>query len=236
MQSKEIKMNKIGIIGGMTPESTILYYKILNDLASKTFGTKHSAKVIIHSLNFGLISKLQSAGDWDALNLIIADAASDLERAGASCVLIGANTMHLCQPFAQTKVSIPIIHIAEATAKAIQDRGLTKVGLLGTKYTMEKDFYTSVLQNHNIKTIIPNSEDRTVVHDIIYNELALGIFSESSKQEYLKVIGHLIEEGAEGVILGCTEIPLLIAQNDVSIPVFNTTEIHAKAGFTFAQK
>ena len=220
----------------MTPESTILYYKILNDLASKSFGTKHSAKVIIHSMDFGLISKLQSAGDWDSLNMIIADAAIDLERAGASCILIGANTMHLCQPYAQRKVSIPIIHIAESTAKAIKERGLTKVGLLGTKYTMEKDFYTSVLQNHNIETIIPISEDRTIVHDIIYNELALGIFSENSKQEYLKVIDHLMKEGAEGVILGCTEIPLLIAKKDVSIPVFNTTEIHAQAGFTYAQE
>jgi aspartate racemase len=235
MQFKEIKMNKIGIIGGMTPESTILYYKILNDLASKQLGTKHSAQVIIHSMDFGLISKLQSAGDWDSLNIIIADAVIDLERAGASCILIGANIMHFCQPFAQRKVSIPIIHIAEATAKAIQDKGLTKVGLLGTKYTMEKDFYTSILQNHNIETIVPNSEDRTIVHDIIYNELAVGIFSESSKQEYLKVIGHLKKEGAEGIILGCTEIPLLIAQKDVSIPVFNTTEIHAEAGFIYAQ-
>ena len=220
----------------MTPESTILYYKILNDLASKQLGTKHSAQVIIHSMDFGLISKLQSDGDWDSLNTIIADAAMDLEKSGVSCILIGANTMHLCQPFAQTKVSIPIIHIAEATAKAIQDKGLTKVGLLGTKYTMEKDFYTSVLQNHNIETVIPNSEDRNIVHDIIYNELALGIFSEPSKQEYLKVIDRLIEEGANGVILGCTEIPLLIDQNDVSIPVFNTTEIHANAGFIYAQE
>ncbi len=144
--------------------------------------------------------------------------------------------MHLCQPYAQTKVSIPIIHVAEATAKAIQENGLRKVGLLGTKYTMEKDFYTSVLTKHNIETLIPNQENRTIVHDIIYNELALGIFSESSKQEYLKIINRLREDGAEGIILGCTEIPLLIAQNDVSIPVFNTTEIHAKAGFACAQK
>lgn len=229
-------MNKIGIIGGMTPESTILYYKILNDLASKNFGSKHSAKVMIHSMNFGLISELQAAGDWDSLNSIIADAAKDLERAGVSCILIGANTMHLCQPYAQKKVSIPIIHVAEATAKAIQENGLRKVGLLGTKYTMEKDFYTSVLTKHNIETLIPNQENRTIVHDIIYNELALGIFSESSKQEYLKIINRLREDGAEGIILGCTEIPLLIAQNDVSIPVFNTTEIHAKAGFACAQK
>ena len=236
MQSKEIKMNKIGIIGGMTPESTILYYKILNELASKTFGKKHSAKVIIHSMDFGLISKLQSAGDWNSLNTIIADAAMDLEKAGASCILIGANTMHLCQPYAQRKVSIPIIHIAEATAKAIKEQGLTKVGLLGTKYTMEKDFYTSVLQNHHIETIIPNSGDRTIVHDIIYSELALGIFSKSSKQAYLKVIDYLMKEGTEGIVLGCTEIPLLIAQKDVSIPVFNTTEIHAKAGFIYAQE
>ena len=236
MQSKEIIMNKIGIIGGMTPESTILYYKILNDLASKNFGAKHSAKVMIHSMDFGLISELQSAGDWDSLNSIIADAAKDLERAGVSCILIGANTMHLCQPYAQTKVSIPIIHVAEATVKAIQEKGLRKVGLLGTKYTMEKDFYTSVLTKHNIETLIPNQENRTIVHDIIYNELALGIFSESSKQEYLKIINRLREDGAEGIILGCTEIPLLIAQNDVSIPVFNTTEIHAKAGFACAQK
>ena len=229
-----LPMRKIGIIGGMTSESTILYYRILNDLATQKYGPKHSAKLLINSMDFGVISRLQSQGNWDQLNEIIATAANDLERAGASCVLIGANTMHLCQPYAQQKVSVPIIHIATATAGAIKELGLKKVGLLGTKYTMEKDFYSSVLKENGIETIIPNDADREIVHRVIYEELAFGELIKASKEQYLEIIQRLKENGAEGIILGCTEIPLLIQPADVAIPLFNTTEIHAKAGFDYA--
>ncbi len=229
-------MRKIGIIGGMTSESTILYYRILNELATKKYGPKHSAKLLINSMDFGVISKLQTQGNWDQLNDIISEAAQDLEKAGASCILIGANTMHLCQPYAQQKVSIPIIHIASATAKAIINKGISKVGLLGTKYTMEKDFYESVLKENDIETIIPNEKDREIIHRVIYEELAFGELKESSKQQYLEIIQSLKANGAEGVILGCTEIPLLIQPSDVNIPLFNTTEIHARTGFEFSTK
>ncbi|NVJ87843.1 MAG: amino acid racemase [Flavobacteriaceae bacterium] len=226
-------MSKVGIIGGITPESTILYYRILNALAANKLGDQHTAKVLVNSVDFGMISYHQQKEEWDILNNCIADAAIALEKAGASCILIGANTMHLCYDYAQEKVNIPIIHIADATSNAISKKRISKVGLLGTKYTMEKDFYKSILLDNNIQTIVPNRKEREVVHEIIYGELAKGIFTEKSKATFLEIIDNLVENGAEGVILGCTEIPLLIHQKDVNVPIFNTTEIHAIAAFEF---
>lgn len=221
-------MNKIGIIGGMTPESTILYYQILNRLAEEYKGISHTAEVIINSVDFGVISKHQEKGEWSILNKLMAQAALDIEKAGAHCILIGANTMHLCYDYAQSKVTVPIIHIAEATAEAIRNKGFKKVGLLGTKYTMEKDFYKSILLDHGIETLIPNEMERQYVHDVIYQELAKGIFSEKAKYDYQIIIENLVSQGAQGIILGCTEIPLLISNQDTIIPLFNTTEIHAR--------
>ena len=229
-------MKKIGLIGGITPESTVLYYQILNRLNANQLGKTHSAELIITSFDFGQISQLVEEGRWDLLNKKMAEAGTNLENAGASCILICANTMHLCIDAVRKVVRIPVIHIADSTAKEIQKKGIQKVALLGTKYTMEKDFFRDILNKHAIETIIPDVEERDEIHRIIYDELAQGEFKKSSKEKYLKIIDRLILKGAKGIILGCTEIPLLINQNDVSLPIFDTTKIHAAAGFEFATK
>lgn len=229
-------MKKIGLIGGITPESTVLYYQILNRLNANQLGKTHSAELILTSFDFGQISQLVEQGRWDLLNKKMAEAGTSLENAGASCILICANTMHLCIDAVKKVVRIPVIHIADSTAKEIQKKGIQKVALLGTKYTMEKDFFRDILKKHAIATIIPDVEERDEIHRIIYDELAQGEFKKSSKEKYLKIIDSLILNGAKGIILGCTEIPLLINQNDVSLPIFDTTKIHAAAGFEFATK
>jgi aspartate racemase len=229
-------MKKIGLIGGITPESTVLYYQILNRLNANQLGKTHSAELILTSFDFGQISQLVEQGRWDLLNKKMAEAGTNLENAGASCILICANTMHLCIDAVKKVVRIPVIHIADSTAKEIQKKGIQKVALLGTKYTMEKDFFRDILKKHAIATIIPDVEERDEIHRIIYDELAQGEFKKSSKEKYLKIIDSLILKGAKGIILGCTEIPLLINQNDVSLPIFDTTKIHAAAGFEFATK
>jgi aspartate racemase len=227
-------MKTIGLIGGMTPESTILYYRILNELSSKQFGDSHSCKLILNSVDFEEIVKLQKLDRWDVLNGIMADAAISLEKAGANYILICANTMHLTIDAVRESVSIPVIHIAEATAKQIVHKKLSTVALLGTKYTMENSFFIDVLKSHGIETIIPNENDRQIIHDVIYDELSKGVLNPASKQSYLKIIQKLIDTGAEGIILGCTEIPLLILQDDVNVPTFDTTTIHATEVFKLA--
>lgn len=229
-------MKTIGLIGGMTPESTILYYRILNQLSADNYGGSHSSKVIINSVDFGVISKLQKQSRWDLLENIMADAAINLERAGASYILICANTMHLTIDAVKKAVSTPVIHVAEATAMQIVSKKIKKVALLGTKYTMEKAFYTDVLTSFGIDTIIPNEVDRQLIHDVIYKELSKGELNQISKQNYVTIINKLIDKGAEGIILGCTEIPLLISQDDVTVPVFDTTTIHATEAFNLAIK
>ncbi|MFB0938709.1 MAG: aspartate racemase [Candidatus Azotimanducaceae bacterium] len=227
-------MKTIGLIGGITPESTVLYYRILNDLAQKEFGRSSSSKVIINSMNFEEIQNLLKAGRWDLLNVIMSEAGKSLESAGADYILICANTMHLCIEAVKKAVSIPVIHIAEATAKEITNSKLNKVALLGTKYTMENTFFTDILKKNALDTIIPNQDDRQIIHDVIYDELALGILNDASKKKYINIIQKLIKQGAEGIILGCTEIPLLIEQEDVSVPIFDTTKIHATEVFKLA--
>jgi len=227
-------MNTIGLIGGISPLSTILYYQILNDLAYSKFGGNHSCKVIINSLDFGEISKLQSKDDWDTLDGIMKNAGKSLQAAGADIIIICANTMHLCIDAVRSAVSIPVIHIAEATAQKIKEQQINKVALLGTKYTMEKDFFKDILLSSNIEVVIPDSKQRQIIHDVIYTELAKGILNNASKQIYLQIIDNLIDKGVKGVILGCTEIPLLIKQEEVSVPVFDTTMIHANAAFNSA--
>ena len=228
-------MQTIGLIGGITPQSTIMYYQVLNDLASNAFGTNHSCKVIINSLDFGEVSQLQAEGRWDRLDSIMQDAALSLENAGASLIVICANTMHLCIDAIKQVVRIPVVHIAEATAKNIKEMNIKKVALLGTKYTMEKPFFKAILKNYGVETIIPNVEERDLVHQVIYNELSKGLLLNTSKQTYLKITENLTKQGAEGVILGCTEIPLLINQTDVNVPVFDTTTIHAIEAFKMAR-
>ncbi|MFT6191825.1 MAG: aspartate racemase [Polaribacter sp.] len=229
-------MKKIGLIGGITPESTILYYQILNQLNSESLGKPHSAEVIINSFDFGKIAKLQKEGRWDLLDKMMEEAGVNQENAGANCILICANTMHLCIDAVRNAVKIPVIHIAEVTSKKIIERKLKKVALLGTKYTMEKDFFIDVLTSFGIKTVVPELEERDIIHAIIYKELSLGVMKPVSKEKYVNIINRLIKSGVEGVILGCTEIPLLIQQEDVAVPIFDTTEIHATAAFEFATK
>lgn len=228
-------MKVIGLIGGMSPESTIMYYQVLNNLAKETYGDKHSARVLINSVDFGEISNLQVQDKWEDLNQIMGNAAKNLENGGTSCILICANTMHLTIEAVKKQVTVPVIHIAEATAEAIVAQNLKKVALLGTKYTMEKPFYANILSNYGIETMIPEQQDREIIHTIIYEELAKGILDESSKQKYIDIIYTLKAKGAEGIILGCTEIPLLIKQHDVSIPVFDTTTIHATKAFNLSK-
>ena len=229
-------MQTIGLIGGITPQSTIMYYQVLNELASNEFGSIHTCKLIINSLDFGEISRLQVEGRWDLLDKIMQDAAKSLERAGASVIVICANTMHLCFEAIEKTVKIPVVHIAEITAKKVQDKNIRKVALLGTRYTMEKPFFKDILEKFHIETIIPNEEEREMVHRVIYDELSKGLLLDKSKQDYLKIIESLVERGAEGIILGCTEIPLLIHQDDVSVPVFDTTTIHATEAFEIVKR
>lgn len=229
-------MQTIGLIGGITPESTIMYYRILNTLASKHFKAENSAKVVMNCLDFGEVSSLQKDNNWEQLHQMMSEAGRQLEQAGAALILICANTMHLSIDVIRSSVSIPVIHIAEATAEKIIEQKISTVGLLGTKYTMEKDFFKNVLEGFGIKTLIPTLEDRNRIHDIIYKELSKGILNNTSKQVYLQIIEKLIDEGAEGIILGCTEIPLLIKQSDVLKPVFDTTTIHATKAFNTVLK
>jgi aspartate racemase len=228
-------MKKIGLIGGMSWESTKVYYELLNKMTKEKLGKFHSAKCVIDSVDFEEIVHLQHKNDWDSLHKIMVESAKNLEKAKAEAILICTNTMHLSCDEISKNVSIPLIHIAEATGKKIQNKSISKVLLLGTKFTMEKDFYKSILKNKfNIDVSIPNEEDRMLIHNIIYNELVKGIFKKESKKVYKNIIEKAIKKGAKGVILGCTEIPLLIKPSDVSITVFDTTKIHAESAIEFS--
>jgi len=222
-------MKTIGLIGGMSWESSLEYYRIINEKVKKELGELHSAQSIMYSVDFENIKNLQHEGKWDELTEIMIDAAQRLEKAGADLLVVCTNTMHKMANEVENSINIPLIHIADATAESIKKQNLNKIGLLGTKFTMEQDFYKGRLQEkHNIDVVIPTDEDREIVHKIIYNELCLGNIKDSSKNEYIRIIENLVEQGAQGIILGCTEIPLLIKQKDVSVPVFDTTTIHAE--------
>jgi aspartate racemase len=223
-------MKPIGLIGGLTYVSTIEYYRYLNQLANEKLGGSETVEVIIHSVNFGEIKKFTEADDWKKLLEIMRNAAIELEAAGAGCLLIGANTMHKIADEIQAAIKIPVIHIAEAVAKDILKNGLKKAGLLGTKYTMQLGFYTDHLAKYGIETIIPGQEDVDFLNYTIYNEFGRNLFLPETKARYLKIISALKERGAEGIILGCTEIPILIKQSDCDILLLDTTKIHSKAG------
>ena len=221
-------MKTIGMIGGMSWESTVTYYRIINETIKRELGGFHSAKILLYSVDFDEIEKYQSSGEWDKSADLLSDAAERLEKAGADFIIICTNTMHKVAPQMSKHISIPIIHIAEATAEKLKERGITTVGLLGTKYTMTQDFYKTKLTDAGIKVVIPNDEDIETVNAVIYNELCLGNIREKSKENYLAIIKKLADSGAQGVILGCTEIGLLIRQEDLDLPVFDTTLIHAE--------
>ncbi len=222
-------MNTIGLLGGMSWESTVSYYKVINEKVKKTLGGLHSAKIVLYSVDFAEIEECQAKGDWDKSAQILTNASKKLELAGADCIAICTNTMHKIAPQIEKEISIPIIHIAQATADEIKNAKLKTIALLGTKYTMTQDFYKQKLIDNNIEVIIPNAEQIEIVNSIIYEELCLGKIKEESKQKYIEIIKSLQERGAQGVILGCTEIGLLIQREDTSMPVFDTAEIHAQA-------
>jgi len=227
-------MKKIGLVGGTTWVSTLDYYRLLNELVNERKGGAESAEVILYSVNFAPIKKYTEEGNWSAIGEIICDAAQKLEKAGADCILLGANTMHKIAPEVQQSIKIPLIHIATITAQAIARQSMTKVALLGTKYTMQLDFYKNALAEQGIETVIPASAQIDIINSAIYNELGKNIFLPATKQHFVDVINDLVGQGAEGVILGCTEIPLLIKQSDSPVPVFDTTRLHATAAVEFA--
>lgn len=230
-------MKKIGLIGGMSWESSLEYYRIINETVKQKLGGLHSAECVMYSVDFDEIEKLQHQGKWEDLTKIMIDCAQRLEKAGANVIIICTNTMHKMAGEVESSINIPLLHIADATAEKIKKKGFKKVGLLGTKFTMEADFYKGrLIEKYGLEVIIPNSEDTQIVHDIIYNELCLGEIKEASKEQYKRIIKDLAKKGAEGVILGCTEIPMLIKQKDVEIPLFDTTKIHAEFAVDYAIK
>ena len=220
-------MLTIGMLGGMSWESSAEYYRLANVLVRERLGGLHSAKVVLHSVDFAEIERLQVEGRWDDAGKALAEAAAQVQAGGADFLLICTNTMHRVFDQVQAAVDIPVIHLGDTTAQAIRQAGFTTVGLLGTGFTMDQAFYRERLESHGLKVLVPSAEDRATVHRIIYDELCLGIVREQSRRAYQDVIARF--EGAEGVILGCTEIELLISQADVQIPVFPTTRLHVEA-------
>ncbi len=230
-------MKTIGLIGGMSWESTAEYYRIINKAVNERLGGHHSARLVVYSLDFGEIEDLQHSGDWEDLTRLMVEAARRVERGGADFLLICTNTMHKMAGEVEESAGIPLLHIADATADAIKAKGLRKVGLLGTRFTMEWDFYTGRLRDeHGIEVLIPADDDRAAIHAVIYDELCHGIASDDSRELFRQVIAGLVSGGSQGIVLGCTEIPLLIKQQDFEVPIFDTTEIHALAAVDYALK
>jgi aspartate racemase len=225
----------IGLLGGMSWESSIVYEQILNEEARRRLGGMHSADLLIRSYDFAVVERLQSAGEWEQAGRLLADGARALEAAGAELLVLCTNTMHKVADMIAAAVAIPFLHIADVTAGAIKAAELAKVGLLGTRYTMERDFYRGRLQaTHGLAVLVPDEPDRTLVHQIIYDELVQGIIRDESRTRYLEVIGRLQRRGAEGIVAGCTEIELLVQAGDLSLPYFPTTRLHALAALDMA--
>lgn len=228
-------MRTIGLIGGMSWESTVPYYRIINETVRDRLGGFHSAKILLYSVDFHEIELLQRAEDWGTAGRLLAQAASSLEAAGADLLVLCTNTMHKVAPAIEEAVAIPLLHIADTTADEIKVARLRKVGLLGTRFTMEQDFYRDRLQSlHDIEVMIPSEDGREKVHRVIYDELCLGKVRESSRDEFREIIDRLIGDGAQGIILGCTEIAMLVGAADSTVPVFDTTSIHARKAAEWA--
>jgi amino-acid racemase len=228
-------MKTIGLLGGMSWESTLGYYRLINEGIKKTLGGLHSAKIAMYSVDFEPIEKLQHEGDWKGTAKILSKAAQNVQAAGADFLLICTNTMHKVAPEIEAAVQIPLLHIADATAENLVSEGIKSVGLLGTAFTMEQDFYKGrLIRNYGLKVLVPNEDDRHIVHNIIYQELCLGKIDSNSKAEYLRIIDTLAAEGAEAVILGCTEIGMLVNQSDTNVRLLDTTAIHAGKAVEYA--
>ena len=229
-------MKTIGLIGGMSWESTVTYYKIINETVKEKLGGLHSAKCILYSVDFQEIEECQANGNWEKSGEILGEAANNLEKAGADFIVICTNTMHKVINQIKEKISIPILHIAEMTAEKILEKGLKNIALLGTKYTMEQDFYKSKLIEKGINVIIPDKNDIEIINEVIYDELCLGTINSDSKKKFLEIVDKLRNKGAEGIILGCTEIGLLIKNEDTDVPLFDTAIIHAEQASIYSIK
>lgn len=223
------RLRVIGMLGGMSWESTAEYYRLANELVRERLGGLHSARIVLASMDFAEIEHLQATGQWEQAAELLAEAAKSVEAAGADLLLICTNTMHKVAGQIQDAISIPLLHLADATAAAVRRAGLTTVGLLGTAFTMEQDFYRGRLASHGLTVLVPPADERAEVHRVIYDELCLGEVRDASRQVYRDVIAHLVQAGAEGVILGCTEIELLVGPEDSPVPVFPTTRLHVEA-------
>ena len=228
-------MKTIGLIGGMSWESSIEYYRIINEVTKAKLGGLHSAKSVMVSVDFAEIEILQHQGKWTEAAQVLIETAKDLENGGADFIVLCTNTMHKVADDIQANVNIPLLHIADATAQLVKQAGIQKIGLLGTRFTMEEEFYKGRLsQKYGLSVSIPNAQQREIVHRIIYDELVLGKIEQNSKEQYVDIIRQMIDQGAEGIILGCTEIGLLIHEQDSSVPLFDTTRIHAEAAVEYA--
>ena len=228
-------MKTIGLLGGMSWESTVEYYRLLNESVKAELGGLHSAKILMYSVDFEELVTLKHQGNWAKIGRILSTAATQLEGAGADCLLLATNTMHKVAEAITLSTTIPFIHIADATADAIKQQSINRVGLLGTRFTMEESFYKDrLIHQHGLAVQVPSSEERDRIHDIIYDELCLGEIKDSSRDYFRQSIAHLVDCGAEAIILGCTEIGLLVSTKDSSVPVFDTTEIHTKAAVSWA--
>jgi aspartate racemase len=224
----------VGLLGGMSWESSIEYERIINTEVRRALGGVHSASLLLRSYDFAHIERLQADGDWDGAGALLAADARHLQDAGARLIVLCTNTMHRCADAIEAAVDVPFLHLADATAAAVIEAGVSEVALLGTRYTMEADFYRARLERHGLQVAVPQEPDRTLVHDVIYDELVQGVVSPESRAAYLDVIGRLVEGGARGVIAGCTEIELLVGPDDVDVPYFPTTALHAQAAARWA--
>lgn len=231
-----MNLKTIGLIGGMSWESTVTYYKIINETVKEKLGGLHSAKCILYSVDFQEIEECQANGNWEKSGEILGEAANNLEKAGADFIVICTNTMHKVVNQIKEKISIPILHIAEMTAEKILEKGLKNIALLGTKYTMEQDFYKSKLIEKGINVIIPDKNDVEIINKVIYDELCLETINSNSKKKFLEIVDKLRSKGAEGIILGCTEIGLLIKNEDTDVPLFDTAVIHAEEAAIYSIK
>jgi aspartate racemase len=229
------EMKTIGLLGGMSWESTVPYYQIINRVVGERIGGLHSAKILLYSVDFHDVEQLQHAGHWEEAGALLSNAARALESASAEFLVLCTNTMHRVAPQIEASVSIPFLHIADATAERISSSGLTRVGLLGTRFTMEQDFYRGRLEErHGLEVVVPSEHDRESVHRIIFEELCRGQVLESSRSEYRRIISDLVAAGCEGVVLGCTEIGLLLQRSNAPVPLFDTAEIHAEKAALYA--
>jgi len=228
-------MKTIGLIGGMSWESSLEYYRIINEEVKRKLGGLHSAKILMYSVDFEEIEKVQRQGKWDEATKLMIEASKRLEKGGVDFIVICSNTMHKMSGEVQKNIGIPLLPIGDAIAERIKEASFKKVGLLGTRFTMEEDFYKGRLtEKYGLEVVVPDEKGRQIVHDIIYKELCLGVIKSSSKDQLCEIIQNLVRDGAKGIILGCTEIPLLIKQEDVNVPLFDTTRIHAESAVEYA--